>query len=131
MAPTSEKGRGGGAPERGNWPWHVRRGRPSNLGGPRHSEAGLENPPAEVGQRQGEPEPRPKVARKSEGFIGATTSANGWHRSRPSKRRPVSRGASGGQHGRCIDGGRHVTGTFEGNRESDARPAIELLLAGA
>ncbi len=43
----------------------------------------------EVGRRQGEPEPRPKVYRKSEGCIGAMTSGNGWHPEPAEQRRPV------------------------------------------
>ena len=33
----------------------------------------------EVGRRRGEPEPRPKDVRESEGRIGAKTVGNGWH----------------------------------------------------
>ena len=43
----------------------------------------------EVGRRQGEPKPRPKVARKSEGPIGARKPGNEWHSDQVEQRRPV------------------------------------------
>ena len=52
--------------------------------------SGQEQAPAqEVGLRQGEPEPRPKVVRKSEGCIGAKRPGNGWHPEPAEQRRPV------------------------------------------
>jgi hypothetical protein len=45
------------------------------------------HPLFEVGQRQGEPEPRPRSTRESEGRIGAMTVGNGWHPDPPEQRR--------------------------------------------
>jgi hypothetical protein len=67
---------------------HAGRGRPSNLGGPvvlRKNQA--------VGRRQGEPEPRPKDSRESEGRIRAMTVGNGWHPDPPEQRRAVCKPA--------------------------------------
>ena len=44
---------------------------------------------AEVGRKQGEPELRSKVGRKSEGCIGAKRPGNGWHPEPAEQRRPV------------------------------------------
>ena len=66
-----------------------------NLQGPRvlgvHTETRKEEDTLhEVGQRQGEPEPRPMGVRESEGRIRAMTVGNGWRPDPPEQRRPVS-----------------------------------------
>ena len=82
----------------------------------------------EVGQRQGEPEPRPKGVRESEGRIRAETVGNGVAAG-PTRAKAARVGTNLTEekcHGTEIST-RHVTGIGKGSRSSEAEPGAVTL----